>query len=81
MIRAAAIRSEPWTPLLAGAWRIRTVPIASGLWRELIKAFLDPYRPELHYMRGPGPKWREKHGYAGRDSAGPASRRPEGACS
>jgi hypothetical protein len=21
----------------------------------------DPYRPELHYMRGPGPKWREKH--------------------
>ena len=22
----------------------------------------DPYHPELHYMRGPGPKWREKHG-------------------
>jgi hypothetical protein len=20
------------------------------------------YRPEAHYMRGPGPKWREKHG-------------------
>jgi hypothetical protein len=19
------------------------------------------YRPELHYMRGPGPKWREAH--------------------
>jgi len=19
------------------------------------------YRPEKHYMRGPGPKWREKH--------------------
>ena len=19
------------------------------------------YRPELHYMRGPGPKWRAKH--------------------
>ena len=26
---------------------------------------LHPYRPELHYMRGPGPKWHEKHG-AGR---------------
>ena len=26
-------------------------------WRRM----LDPYRPELHYMRGPGPKWREKH--------------------
>jgi hypothetical protein len=24
-------------------------------------SFFDPYRPELHYMRGPGPKWREKH--------------------
>jgi hypothetical protein len=27
--------------------------------RKLIRAFsrpFDPYRPELHYMRGPGPK-------------------------
>ena len=23
-------------------------------------ALFDPYRPELHYMRGPGPKWRER---------------------
>jgi hypothetical protein len=22
---------------------------------------LDSYKPELHYMRGPGPKWHEKH--------------------
>ena len=22
---------------------------------------LDHYRPELHYMRGPGPRWLEKH--------------------
>jgi hypothetical protein len=21
------------------------------------------YRPEDHYMRGPGPKWRKKHGF------------------
>ena len=21
-----------------------------------------PYQPWRHYMRGPGPKWREKHG-------------------
>jgi hypothetical protein len=34
------------------------------VWRELCKGFLDSYRPELHYMRGPGPKWREKHGWA-----------------
>ena len=32
------------------------------LGRTLIQALTDPYRPELHYMRGPGPKWRAKHG-------------------
>ena len=31
-------------------------------WRTLKRHLSDPYRPELHYMRGPGPKWREKHG-------------------
>jgi len=30
-------------------------------WRTLVKNLTDPYRPERHYMRGPGPKWREKH--------------------
>jgi hypothetical protein len=29
-------------------------------WRRLIKYLFDPFRAELHYMRGPGPKWREK---------------------
>ena len=29
--------------------------------RRLMVSLHDPYRPELHYMRGPGPKWREKH--------------------
>jgi hypothetical protein len=29
--------------------------------REWAQGIFDPYRPELHYMRGPGPKWREKH--------------------
>jgi hypothetical protein len=31
------------------------------LWRMLKNDLFDPYRPELHYMRGPGPKWHEKH--------------------
>jgi hypothetical protein len=31
-------------------------------WRRL---FGDTYRPEKHYMRGPGPKWREKYADAG----------------
>ena len=29
-------------------------------WRTLMATHLA-YRPEKHYMRGPGPKWREKH--------------------
>jgi hypothetical protein len=33
-------------------------------WRRLAAPLFDPYRPELHYMRGPGPKWREKHAQA-----------------
>ena len=27
-----------------------------------------PYRPDLHYMRGPGPKWHAKH--QGRSDSG-----------
>jgi hypothetical protein len=30
-------------------------------WRRLTTSMFDPYRPELHYMRGPGPKWRAMH--------------------
>ena len=28
---------------------------------KVIDSALHPYRPELHYMRGPGPKWHAKH--------------------
>jgi len=34
---------------------------AVTLWRSLVTYVSDPYRPELHYMRGPGPKWHAKH--------------------
>jgi hypothetical protein len=34
---------------------------AAALWYSLAKDPFDPYRPELHYMRGPGPRWRAKH--------------------
>jgi len=39
---------------------------------RLIKSLLDPYRPELHYMRGPGPKWHAKHRPAAPADAHPA---------
>ena len=38
----------------------------------LLRTPFDAYRPELHYMRGPGPKWREKQRARGRDET-PAS--------
>ena len=31
-------------------------------WREIVRELTDPYRPELHYMRGPGPKCAAKEG-------------------
>jgi hypothetical protein len=33
----------------------------AALIRNLAQALLDPYRPELRYMRGRGPKWHAKH--------------------
>lgn len=35
---------------------------AAQRWQKQAARMFDPYRPEFHYMRGPGPKWREKHG-------------------
>ncbi|HEY8564215.1 MAG TPA: hypothetical protein VIL65_01850 [Beijerinckiaceae bacterium] len=29
--------------------------------RTILAEWRDPYRPELHYMRGPGPRWHERH--------------------
>jgi hypothetical protein len=31
-----------------------------GFWRQFFTRAFDPYRPELHYMRGPGPACRAK---------------------
>jgi hypothetical protein len=40
-----------------GAWVVSKI-------RRWDRNLLESYHPELHYMRGPGPKWREKHGQA-----------------
>ena len=44
-------RTNPLTGLLA---EIR------DFWRQFLARAFDTYRPELHYMRGPGPAWRAK---------------------
>ena len=50
------------------------------IWSEILRAeatllrtIFNHYRPELHYMRGPGPKWLERHG---RRSGPPDERKP-----
>jgi hypothetical protein len=38
----------------------------AALWRQFFARAFDPYRPELHYMRGPGPAWRARQTAASR---------------
>ena len=35
--------------------------LVSACRRRYGPAIFDSYRPELHYMRGAGPKWHAKH--------------------
>ena len=35
----------------------------ADLWRTVTSDLFNDYRPEQHYMRGPGPKWRAKHAH------------------
>ncbi len=56
-----------------------------SVWRSLTRALGPSYRPEQHYMRGPGPKWharnrelfgainRDPHRHSNNQSAGAAS--------
>jgi hypothetical protein len=56
---AASVTESPktWNPAV----------IADAL-RKVVNGLFDHYRPELHYMRGPGPRWRARHAF---DGAGP----------
>jgi len=36
---------------------------AANAWRSATANQAGRYRPEAHYMRGPGPKWRAKHAH------------------
>ena len=52
--------------LNTSSWPSSTFLVAK-LWRDLFRDLLSSYRPELHYMRGPGPRWRERHGASARE--------------
>ena len=45
--------------LFASMLHHRVSALADG-WQRLLELARDPYRPERHYMRGPGPKCRAK---------------------
>ena len=55
---ASATPSAPATGHIAPA-----KPFAEfcAFWRAFFAKAFNPYRPELHYMRGPGPAWHAKH--------------------
>jgi hypothetical protein len=54
------------TALTAG---VQMLGRAAAKLRGLIAGIpTDSYRPELHYMRGPGPKWHERHQSVGSGS-------------
>jgi hypothetical protein len=59
--RAIAPASARWSAMSGSARKTRlrrspTSPASFTIWLWI----RDIYRPELHYMRGPGPKWRAK---------------------
>lgn len=53
----SSIIKQHWRPRLLLLWFQEVALFLQSRRRRLF----DPYRPESHYMRGPGPKWREKH--------------------
>jgi hypothetical protein len=58
----AVVTSEPHSTPANG--RVRKSGLLADIgafWRQFFNRAFDPYRPELHYMRGPGPAWRAKH--------------------
>ena len=57
--RAAATTYARWSAFARNT--VGTVSDFAGVVRNLALDIRDSYRPELHYVRGPGPKWRAKH--------------------
>jgi hypothetical protein len=62
MTPSATARSRHLTMAVALTGGVQTLRRGAAKLRGLIpSALTNSYRPELHYMRGPGPKWHERH--------------------
>jgi hypothetical protein len=66
MIATTALR-PPATPTARGL-----CASLAATWRAVTHDLFDSYRPERHYMRGPGPKWRAKQALSGQCAYGAA---------
>ena len=63
-IGAAMVSAAAMATSVAIATKIRlNQHFLQHLFAHLNEELFDSYRPEKHYMRGPGPKWRQKHGH------------------
>ena len=71
MTSLASLLSRPSAPISSGSPLSSPYQAVAELWRQLATSFPGWYRPELHYMRGPGPRWRAKRGIAGGGAARP----------
>ncbi|WKA30160.1 hypothetical protein [Bradyrhizobium roseum] len=49
------------SPAHAGAGPAKLPAELRTFLRRFVARAFSSYRPELHYMRGPGPAWRAKH--------------------
>ena len=57
----ASIVSAPLSSPASGRdGQDKSYPAIRSFWRQFFTRAFDPYRPELHYMRGPGPACRAK---------------------
>jgi hypothetical protein len=58
----AVITSEPQpAPAVERVRKAGLLADVGSYWHQFFARAFDPYRPELHYMRGPGPASRAKH--------------------
>ena len=58
-MRMNQVLSNAALGLAAGA--LKALTVVTNICRTMLVDQTKSYQPELHYMRGPGPKWREKH--------------------
>ena len=56
----ATISSVSLSPAESRVGQPNAVSEFKTFWRQFFARAFDPYRPELHYMRGPGPACRAK---------------------